>query len=129
MEKCGDGFLYDLGCDDGNLIDGDGCSSTCTVEPSFICKYGTPYAASKCFYNSSVCLSLTSINKIPNKNSLRIIFTFNPYTKAVDRLNYSSSLTFNSSASCNLTSISTSDANLILTVDYYQDLNANQANV
>lgn len=24
-------------CDDGNLIDGDGCSSTCFIEPGFTC--------------------------------------------------------------------------------------------
>jgi proprotein convertase subtilisin/kexin type 5 len=28
---CGDGLLYTLPCDDGNTINGDGCSSTCTV--------------------------------------------------------------------------------------------------
>lgn len=35
---CGNGRL-DPGefCDDGNLIDGDGCSSTCTIEAGFIC--------------------------------------------------------------------------------------------
>ena len=30
-EVCGDGMLFDLQCDDGNLIDYDGCSSSCTV--------------------------------------------------------------------------------------------------
>jgi len=37
-ELCGDG--YNFGgeqCDDGNLIDGDGCSSFCTLEDGFIC--------------------------------------------------------------------------------------------
>ena len=24
-------------CDDGNVIDGDGCSSTCTIEPGYVC--------------------------------------------------------------------------------------------
>ena len=35
---CGDGLL-DAGefCDDGNTDDGDGCSSTCTVEPDSTC--------------------------------------------------------------------------------------------
>jgi cysteine-rich repeat protein/YD repeat-containing protein len=43
--ECGDGFLADLSlqggpaeqCDDGNVADGDGCSSTCTVEAGFTC--------------------------------------------------------------------------------------------
>jgi cysteine-rich repeat protein len=29
VEVCGDGVLYNLECDDGNTVDGDGCSSTC----------------------------------------------------------------------------------------------------
>ena len=35
--RCGDGIVLDEDCDDGNLVDGDGCSSSCTVEPGFSC--------------------------------------------------------------------------------------------
>lgn len=31
IEICGDGKLYNLPCDDGNLVNGDGCSSTCAI--------------------------------------------------------------------------------------------------
>lgn len=35
---CGDGTLdADEVCDDGNTMDGDGCSSTCAVETGFTC--------------------------------------------------------------------------------------------
>ncbi len=34
-------------CDDGNTIDGDGCSSTCTVEPFYTCD-GCPQGPSTC---------------------------------------------------------------------------------
>ena len=38
MPVCGDGSLtFPEPCDDGNLNDGDGCSSTCMVEPNFVC--------------------------------------------------------------------------------------------
>lgn len=44
-ELCGNGHLEDQsageGCDDGNVIGGDGCSSTCTIETGFSCT-GTP---------------------------------------------------------------------------------------
>ena len=30
-ETCGDGVLYNLECDDGNIIDGDGCSKNCEI--------------------------------------------------------------------------------------------------
>ena len=35
-------------CDDGNLIDGDGCSSSCTIEASWVCTAGDHYTASIC---------------------------------------------------------------------------------
>ena len=39
---CGDGFLTPSEqCDDGNIVDGDGCSATCTVTPMLV----TPRAA------------------------------------------------------------------------------------
>lgn len=37
-EKCGDGEIKgQLECDDGNVVDGDGCSSACRVELSWKC--------------------------------------------------------------------------------------------
>lgn len=45
-EICGDGILYpnsNVGhtCDDGNLIDGDGCDSSCQIEHGFTCNNST----------------------------------------------------------------------------------------
>lgn len=48
-EKCGDGL--DFGkyqCDDGNTIDGDGCSSLCAIETGYTCKGGTPSRRDVC---------------------------------------------------------------------------------
>jgi len=38
---CGDG-VRDIGeeCDDGNVLSGDGCSTTCTVEDKWQCSLG-----------------------------------------------------------------------------------------
>lgn len=52
LAKCGDGLLFDFDgpdadllpdeqCDDGNLVNGDGCSSTCRVESGFSCEVET----------------------------------------------------------------------------------------
>jgi fibro-slime domain-containing protein len=35
---CGDGILLNEECDDGNNIDGDGCSKECKPEPGFTCR-------------------------------------------------------------------------------------------
>ena len=49
-EICGDGIdqLY-YECDDGNLINGDGCSSTCTIETGYTCWGGDQHVADKCY--------------------------------------------------------------------------------
>ena len=40
---CGNGIREsDEGCDDGNMINGDGCSATCSIEPGYACSNGTP---------------------------------------------------------------------------------------
>jgi cysteine-rich repeat protein len=51
IEVCGDGknFGNEM-CDDGNLDDGDGCSSTCEVEPDYQCGGGYPYKRDTCQY-------------------------------------------------------------------------------
>ena len=44
---CGDGVIIPSleSCDDGNSSSGDGCSQTCTIEPSFVCS-GLPSVCS-----------------------------------------------------------------------------------
>jgi cysteine-rich repeat protein len=49
-EICGDGNVISMACDDGNLINLDGCSNTCTVEKHFTCFNGS-------IDSPSVCLS------------------------------------------------------------------------
>lgn len=38
ISACGDGLRINEACDDGNTLDGDGCSSTCEVEDGYLCK-------------------------------------------------------------------------------------------
>jgi cysteine-rich repeat protein len=38
IEICGDGVVVFAGCDDGNQISGDGCSSNCTIEKGYVCE-------------------------------------------------------------------------------------------
>lgn len=42
------------GCDDGNLVNYDGCSATCTVESSFSCS-GSP---SVCYFAPNAVISV-----------------------------------------------------------------------
>lgn len=46
MELCGDGAIGATeACDDGDTIDGDGCSAACTIEPDYVCN-GVPSVCS-----------------------------------------------------------------------------------
>jgi len=60
-EICGDGIRFSPSpwCDDGNVLDGDGCSATCQVENGFACHNGSSQSADKCFriYPPSAVLS------------------------------------------------------------------------
>lgn len=49
LEICGDGLNFrQYDCDDGNLVNGDGCSSVCKVEPGFYCEGGSPVTSDVC---------------------------------------------------------------------------------
>jgi len=62
---CGDGNLDLPGeeCDDGNQLDGDGCSSSCKVEGGFTCSTVTAQDSSTCTQpgNTGQCLELPVI--------------------------------------------------------------------
>jgi len=50
---CGDGLTfmplpYADFCDDGNLVNGDGCNSTCHVERGYNCTGGNEYQSAIC---------------------------------------------------------------------------------
>lgn len=48
-EICGDGLNAGiLECDDGNSINGDGCSSTCTIEEDYECEGGSSSSPDTC---------------------------------------------------------------------------------
>jgi cysteine-rich repeat protein len=48
-DVCGDGMLGSTeGCDDGNTVDGDGCSSMCAVETAYDCTGSPSVCVPKC---------------------------------------------------------------------------------
>ena len=49
VEICGDGLnLGEFQCDDGNINNGDGCSSECTVEEGYVCQGGNTISPDSC---------------------------------------------------------------------------------
>lgn len=76
ISLCGNGAInYNLGeaCDDGNLRNGDGCSSSCTVETGYKCS-GQP---SVCSLVPTTSLSLVG-NVSINMNNVYLVLQTNP---------------------------------------------------
>lgn len=64
IDKCGDGFVTTPTsgyCDDGNNVDGDGCSATCGVEAGWQCTPGS-------MTGQSVCTDICGDGKIMPSN-------------------------------------------------------------
>lgn len=94
-EICGDGILFDLECDDGNLVDGDGCSSTCQIETNYTCVNGSSTTPSLCSYNKPLDLTLTSSTKDIKSNTVVFEIVVGPALKVLDTFNFSTIMTSN----------------------------------
>lgn len=64
FELCGDGKKFDLECDDGNNVDGDGCSRDCRIEPGFKCTGGSPDSNDRCVVQGPGQTSITQVGQI-----------------------------------------------------------------
>ena len=63
LEICGDGILLNSSldgknCDDGNNIDGDGCSKNCKTEDGFVCKLNSTLHHYVCYNNTPFELAI-----------------------------------------------------------------------
>jgi cysteine-rich repeat protein len=72
IEICGDGFNFGMvECDDGNLMNGDGCTSKCFIEKGWNCTGGSPYMPDTCRDIQSPTPKISLINK---RNQVYISF-------------------------------------------------------
>lgn len=116
-EICGDGFLFNLPCDDGNLINGDGCSSTCEIETGYICNGGPNHEKSSCQYKGRMIMSLSCINNL-GENTASIVFSISPIISNFVKSNLSDLLIFNTSVNCSMTNYSLTESSLIIFLEY-----------
>lgn len=65
-EKCGDGKRFTAECDDGNLINGDGCNDYCEIEDGWTCNGGGSTKRDNCVQSipSNVILSKTGATNL-----------------------------------------------------------------
>jgi cysteine-rich repeat protein len=94
---CGDGILGPAEpCDDGNLVDGDGCSAACTVEPNlFAINKGTPeffgYGIATDAWAALPVAPVTTDSQLTNDGTLvyllgvdNVIYTYEPESQVWD---------------------------------------------
>jgi cysteine-rich repeat protein len=89
-DKCSDGFVsLKEECDDGNNINGDGCSSLCKLEKGTNCKNVRNEGPSECFNTLGWTLTLKTDMLIPSKVTItfsdEIIYDINAF-KSYDSL-------------------------------------------
>ena len=77
-------LLVSYQCDDGNLLNGDGCDSNCNIEPGWDCGYGHPDIADFCWPLERPLITAGSISA----DNTNILVTLNR-TVLVDRKNTS----------------------------------------
>ena len=63
-DKCGDGIIITDLCDDGNTLNGDGCSSICTIETGWRCPNNV------CSLIATPSLTLVNIRSFPANHSV-----------------------------------------------------------
>ncbi len=72
LTKDGNFMMYEEECDDGNLEEGDGCSSTCKIEPGYYCVYSRPDICLPKCGNGLVSSSFTSLQTVTSIKCLCI---------------------------------------------------------
>ena len=122
-EICGDGRVFYQQCDDGNTVNGDGCSSTCKIEPHYKCLNGSQTHQSNCIYNGhDFSLALKWIDKTNEQNQGIFAFTVHPPLTSLNRLNLTANLYFQCDQQTQFVKWTYHSGVLLLYVDYQQDL-------
>jgi cysteine-rich repeat protein len=81
VEACGDGKLFELECDDGNLENGDGCDYTCQVEDNFTCFNNKTDEPTICSYSGEIIFELIYAEKDPFGNIIKMEYRIFPQLK------------------------------------------------
>lgn len=110
-------------CDDGNIVSGDGCSKTCTVEPNYNCVNGSLISRSVCVYIGALTLSLQQVTKVVGSNQAEITLSISPNAPPLETMNFSTYLNFAvNGRTITYTPTYNKDGTLTVLVNYNDDL-------
>ena len=110
-------MLFTNQCDDGNMIDGDGCSHNCTVEVMYQCTKSSPSLCK--YFGIKIAITVIDIQKQDYENRGIFTFTFQPKLINLAKVNISNYFNFyTSSASYQVTNWVYSNGTVTVYVDY-----------
>lgn len=123
LEICGDGLLFNLECDDGNTINGDGCSSVCRVETDYTCVGGTSTTPSTCSFSGTLLVSITLFKKDPSQNKVYLQATVTPALAELATIDFSTAFVPNFPVASKSTTFINSSGVIDMVFTYDQPLN------
>ena len=127
VELCGDGVRLEVECDDGNIVNLDGCSDQCKVEDFYSCSQ-EEMQTSICKLNTSIEITEAEIQKVPEQNKLEITLSISPQTDAYKNYDLQSIMKF-VGADISIDKVTYEDGELKLSVSYKEDLEKKEVNL
>lgn len=112
-------------CDDGNVRDGDGCSSGCIPEQDWSCA-NTQFLKSVCGYQGRMIIDFKNVTKNPYANQVTITFAVGPSLAALNKMDFTSAFSSNLDLS-NPKFVYNPDGTVSLTYDYSNHLEGEEA--
>lgn len=97
VSSCGDARqVAEENCDDGNLQEGDGCSSSCLTETNWICLGGTPTTPSTCYiYDPSLVMLVKFVRRVTSMNRMQVGIRFVPNYSQFTQVNFKQYISHN----------------------------------
>jgi cysteine-rich repeat protein len=92
VDDCGDGVVRTDECDDGDTVDGDGCSAKCKIENGFMCL--TSIEPSKCMPEIKFQLSYEYCKRDITANAATFAFFLTPPSPILSQVDLTKSFTF-----------------------------------
>ena len=125
FDVCGDGLVAEVQqgvCDDGNFIDGDGCSSVCQEEARYSCQNGSTTSPSSCVYIGPVTFSQRSTQKVSGLNQAAFSFDASPSILNIAKMDLGSLVSLDCDSNSTVNSVSYVNGVLDVAVDYNSTL-------
>ena len=93
---CGDGMqVTSEACDDGNIINGDGCSSLCLIESKYVCFNGSVSSPSVCLISDGFSLTVKYVRRKLDSNVMQVGILVEPQYANLTEINFKKYLTHN----------------------------------